>query len=764
MVAHIQSLNNVGQFETVALGTHLAFAPMSIIYAENGRGKTTMAAILRSLSNGDPKLVTDRQRVGAAYPPHIVLQNLDGGQHTFQNGAWSAPLSNLVVFDDTFVSENICSGIEIEAGNRQNLHELILGAQGVALNSVLQGHIVAIEEHNRQLRQKEAAIPAIARNGLGVEDFCALQQIHDVDAHIQDAERALAAAQSGAEVYAEPEFATLMLPAFDTAGIVALLSRSMDDLDANAVGQVQNHMSQIGANGERWVSDGVAVLSSDSQPWAEKDCPFCAQSLSRSHIMDHYRAYFSADYTALKSDLAAANRDITIMHSGEVPAAFERDVGIALQRRIFWSRFLQVPEVVIDTADVSRTWKAAREAVQTALNTKRAAPLDAVALTAAAIGIIDAYHVKREEIAAVSLMLTGVNGQIAIVKERSQSANIVTLAADLNRLKANQSRYSEQIAPRCDDYQAEKAAKQATEIGRDNARVAMDNYRQNIFPAYEVAINNYLGRFNAGFRLGGVRPVNQRSGSSATYNVVINNIDVPLITETGPSFRTALSAGDRNALALAFFFASLEQSSNLANVVVVIDDPMTSLDEHRSLVTVQEIRRLLDRVRQVIVLSHSKPFLISVWKAAPRNSRSAKRIVRAAVGSVIEMWDVNRDSITEHDHRFARARSYVQNADPMQERIVASDLRYMLEAFLRVAYADHFPPGSMVGHFWAVCNQQCGTVNQILSQVDTLELRSVLDFANRYHHDTNPTYQTEAINDAELSNFASRTLNFIRRS
>lgn len=764
MVDHILSLHNVGLFDAVAPGAQLPFAPISILYAENGRGKTTMAAILRSLSSGDPKLVTDRHRVGAANPPHIVVQSLDAAQHTFQNGAWSAPLSELAVFDDTFVAQNICSGIEIESGHRQNLHELILGAQGVALNATLQGHVAAIEEHNRQLRQKEAAIPAMARFGLGVDEFCALQPIANVDARIQDAERALAAAQSGAAVQAEPEFAALALPAFDTAGINALLARGMENLDANAAAQVQAHLAQIGVNGERWVSDGVAILSSDGQPWDEKDCPFCAQPLNGSDIIDHYRAYFSAEYTTLKTDLAAASRELTNAHSGEAPAAFERDVGTAMQRRTFWRRFLDVPEFAIDTADIARAWKAARDAVQSALNAKRAAPLDAAALDDAAITAIDTYSVRRVEIAAISNLLVGLSGQIAVVKEQAQAANVAALTADLNRLKANQSRHNQQIAPRCEEYLVEKAAKQATETARDNARTALDNYRQNIFPSYEAAINNYLGRFNAGFRLGGVSPVNNRGGSSATYNVVINNVDVPLTADAGPSFRTALSAGDRNTLALAFFFASLEQSANLANAVVVIDDPMTSLDEHRSLVTVQEIRRLLDRVRQVIVLSHSKPFLIALWKAAPRNNRSAMRIARAAIGSVIEAWDVNHDSITEHDHRFARATAYVQNADPAQERTVAADLRHMLEAFLRVAYANHFPPGTMVGQFWTLCDQRIGTANQILSQADTLELRSVLDFANRYHHDTNPTYQTENINDAELANFASRTLAFIRRT
>lgn len=70
-----------------------------------------------------------------------------------------------------------------------------------------------------------------------------------------------------------------------------------------------------------------------------------------------------------------------------------------------------------------------------------------------------------------------------------------------------------------------------------------------------------------------------------------------------PSFRTVLSAGDHNTLALAFFFATLDQDPNLANKIVVIDDPVSSLDEHRTLTTVQEIRNLVGRSVQIIILS-----------------------------------------------------------------------------------------------------------------------------------------------------------------
>lgn len=46
---------------------------------------------------------------------------------------------------------------------------------------------------------------------------------------------------------------------------------------------------------------------------------------------------------------------------------------------------------------------------------------------------------------------------------------------------------------------------------------------------------------------------------------------------------------------------------------------------------------------------------------------------------------------------------------------------------------------------------------------DTTELRNLMDYGNRFHHDTNPAWQTEIINDQELEGFIRRVLAFMRR-
>ena len=87
----------------------------------------------------------------------------------------------------------------------------------------------------------------------------------------------------------------------------------------------------------------------------------------------------------------------------------------------------------------------------------------------------------------------------------------------------------------------------------------------------------------------------------------------------------------------------------------------------------------------------------------------------------------------------------------------------MLEAFFRVAYPETFPPGTLLGPFVHLCQQRLGQANQILDQADTLELERLKDYGSKVHHDTNPAYMTQAINDGELLDFARRILSFATR-
>ncbi len=767
MINRLQLLRNVGQFDSVNGGANIPLGRFTFVYAENGRGKTTLAAILRSLAIGDPIPIVERCRLSAQNPPHVILDCIGGPPPAiFQNNAWNRTLPNMAVFDDVFVDENVYSGLAVGADHRQNLQELILGAQGVALNQQLQQFVTQIEAHNAALRTKAAAIPAAERGTFSVDEFCALPARADIDEEIQAVERNLAAVREQAPVRNTSAFDTLSLPVFDVAAIELVLQKDLPDLDAAAAARVQTLLAGIGHNAEVWIADGMGRVPQTGAEDRVGTCPFCAQDLSASPVIGHYRAYFSDAYATLKQTVAESLEAINRTHGGDVPASFERVVRVAGERRQFWSRFCEVPDVSLDTAAIARDWRAARETVAAALIAKQAAPLERRTLADDARAAMAAYEEHRQSVVTINQQLQQANSAIRVVKEQAAIGNPTALTGDIARLKAVKARHTPNIAALCEEYLAEKAAKANTEQLRDRARAALDQYRTNAFPGYQKAVNLYLERFNAGFRLDSVTAVNTRGGPTCTYDVIIN--DTPVAVGGGSptpgesSFRNTLSAGDRNTLALAFFFASLDQDPGLANKVVVIDDPVSSLDEHRTLTTVQELRRLALRASQVIVLSHSKPFLCRIWKGTDQTICAALEVARDAAGSTISPWNVAQDSITEHDRRHSLLRVYLANGGP-NNREIASSIRPLLEAFLRVAYPEHFPPGTLLGQFRNLCEQRIGMPQEILDARGTQELHDLTEYANRFHHDSNPVWETELINDGELRGFVDRALKFAKR-
>src|SRR5262249_45102200 len=151
------------------------------------------------------------------------------------------------------------------------------------------------------------------------------------------------------------------------------------------------------------------------------------------------------------------------------------------------------------------------------------------------------------------------------------------------------------------------------------------------------------------------------------------------------------------------------------------------------------------------------------WQGTDPINRAALKVARDGTGSTLAPWDVNQDCITEHDRRFALMRTYIDSGTSTDLRSIAVAIRPILEAYIRIICPDSFPPGSLLGPFIDKCRQRLGTPREILVERDAEELRELLDYANRFHHDTNAAWETESINEGELLHFCDRTLAFVQR-
>jgi hypothetical protein len=97
---------------------------------------------------------------------------------------------------------------------------------------------------------------------------------------------------------------------------------------------------------------------------------------------------------------------------------------------------------------------------------------------------------------------------------------------------------------------------------------------------------------------------------------------------------------------------------------------------------------------------------------------------------------------------------------------VAPALRMLLESFLRVAFVEYFPPGTLLGEFLTKAKQLTQAATPILSAQNYTELDNLREYANQFHHDTSKTWQENLsnVNETQLKGYAKRVIDFTRKA
>lgn len=760
MLRRFQLIRNVGRFDSFTGDDSCDLGPLSVVYADNARGKTTLCGILRSLRDGDPEPIMERSRVGADRAPHVVVTRADGSDHVFEDGAWDEAFPGLWIFDDTFVDDNVYSGLAVEAGHRQGLHQVIIGRQGVQLAREVADLTDRISDVRKEIKEAESQFPRELLAGRSVSDFCALPEIDELEDKLDTAAKRVKALGQADEIERKPTFDVQELPSSHIGDIEVLLERSLQDIAKEAFDEVERHIATLDSDSEEWVAEGVRLAQD------REDCPFCGQALDEARLLDHYRAYFSEEYATHVAQLRAQLADVRERFSGNRLAAFERAWSEKRDLHRFWSQFVELPPITLDSADVARRWEALRENLVRLIRSKISNPLESLELDEEATTTAEAYAEVSSRVKTETEVWAEANDAIAEVKASTTEADLGALNADLARLQATKARHQGDGEDLCEQWSELNERKSELEEEKDLARQALDEHREAVFPQYEESINEVLARFGAAFRLEGVVATNPGGQPSTQYHLSISGTRVPVDGETGePQFKNTLSGGDRSTLAFAFFLAALKNEPELDEHVVVIDDPLSSLDAFRSLVTENEIARLMDESHQLVVLSHNKSLLCGLWQKRSATEGAALEVRRSGgSASVLETWDVNSASITDYDRRHERLRQYVREGGSIEDgRRVAADLRPLLEGFLRVASPAHFKPEVLLGQFVAKARTAIENGDEsILTASELRELDELREYANQFHHDNANVAQALAdLNESQLDNFAGRVLTFI---
>lgn len=202
MLHRIEEIQGVGLLHD-ANGKPFACHKATLVYADNGRGKSTLATILRSASTGNAILVSGFKTVDGTLPPKAVLQFDSGHKVSFSNGSWSEERPELVVFDADFVGRNVHSGGVVNTDHRKNLLEFALGEAAVTARKDLDDATTNAKNANDEVQSLSNQLSG-HHQGLTLAQFEQLAQVLDADAKIADLQARIIAASNIAAIQAKP--------------------------------------------------------------------------------------------------------------------------------------------------------------------------------------------------------------------------------------------------------------------------------------------------------------------------------------------------------------------------------------------------------------------------------------------------------------------------------------------------------------------------------------------------------------------------------
>ncbi len=186
------------------------------------------------------------------------------------------------------------------------------------------------------------------------------------------------------------------------------------------------------------------------------------------------------------------------------------------------------------------------------------------------------------------------------------------------------------------------------------------------------------------------------------YRIVLNSVDLE-----NSKAKMILSDGEKTTLAFAYFLAHLKlfyKKEDLKNLVVVIDDPISSLDEQRIYNTsniVAKINQELvgealekDEKAQVFVLTHDHTFMARLINMVGKNARyfqlerHQNQLKIVCKNKVVGYFDTFYLLLFKEVYAFAKKEKVQDN---FNEAInYGNKVRILLESFLKINFIDSF--------------------------------------------------------------------------
>lgn len=606
----------------------------NVIFGENGSGKSSICDILKNLSqiqsfpNASPDIA------------EIEIKNEIDQVYKFENGSWTPNQLNkksFLFFDVDFISANVHT--HGERSNQQGRHSQNSGKMIIDLDDKANQLKIVVGEKKEESDNFDKINAEILTKNFTDKDkelFVIYknkseQEIKDEISKKQEEskkiEQDLSALQKINKKYSEISQLSIVnnlsfSSSLSTKEIYSeLVSRQLKE---KAQDQADEKIKAHFEKHKRFIEIAKDQIPKDYQ---KSDCPLCMQPLvNASKFIEYYRVAFDqtyknekrkflADIQNLKSELETLKSSINLLPTKvlgifnsleKIKTDFEiKDIYKLEEKTEYAEKFSKISIAQIDELILN---------LEALKNIERKE-----------IKISEAYGKITDEVKEIISKIDDFNKligdkNIAISAFKGKYSDQTKITDEIQQKTKDQTELQETAQFLIND-KIKSIKNQNTAVLKQKdlseafkkAREDLKNHLANSIPESVITkMIGILGKFNLSFTLEHIKPAPNTKDYSFSFKIK---------DQKGHErdFKDGLSEGERQLISLAFFFSINESLPDKSNIVLIFDDPITSLDSPNLKILADLIHEKTQEFSQVIIFTHHPLFYKYVAKCENPN-------------------------------------------------------------------------------------------------------------------------------------------------
>jgi len=631
MIKKISKLDKIGKFSSITQERDFKYGGKgqncNIIFGFNGSGKTTLSNIISFfadnsfISEEEKKEIFDDIKNDDNSIVELSLQN----NLNIKYPATSVYSKNFYIFNSNFVATHVFNGTKGRLKKFSNIGGEIKNKEIDNINQqieVLDEERKKLELENKKFDEKHEEITKQKSKDFGKTLTDKNKRLHAQDLSnvqlsnnsIDELEAKLSSLSTDYELSKKQDDLNVDLNelrqltfdylAFDFEKIDEILAKNVQQLSKDVlkkkIAEIQNLFSdeQHQQSVERWFKYGKDVLEKIIEHKGKK-CPICNTDISNrlDSILQDYQGYFDQSYenfiVELKTKMNEVSAVVTLLDQCEKNAEkldklftkYEKLLGKLLFEKFDFSAIKN------DFTELEKSLKIKNDNIQNVLDkpvgiSNNLSELNEAItkLQSLKTSILNVLESKKLNTHEIEGNIRQTYNEIIILE-----FNSLDKAGALKKYRNNKKRISVIV----------KSKSEGLPFLKDKLREELKKLK-----AESKSISTYLVKMGIDHFDIDINENEQDENIVIKYKNSNNDKN---------KLRNCLSDGEKTALAFAYFLSKFENEINtpekVKDSVIVIDDPISSLDDNRLYSTAHLIWRNFEEVKQLIVLSHNFLFL-----------------------------------------------------------------------------------------------------------------------------------------------------------